>query len=160
MALLVSGRIEANAVRYATRSASALQLFNASTTPYTHPMNIVVLDGHTLNPGDLDWTELQSLGSCQIHDRTAPDQILARAAEAEIILTNKVALDRDLIAALPRLRYIGVLATGYNVVDTAAARARGIPVTNVPDYSTRSVAQLTFALQTTSNISTPNYICS
>jgi glycerate dehydrogenase len=109
-------------------------------------MNIVVLDGHTLNPGDLDWTELQSLGSCQIHARTASDQILARAAEAEIILTNKIALDRDIIAALPRLRYIGVLATGYNVVDTAAARARGIPVTNVPDYSTRSVAQLTFAL--------------
>jgi glycerate dehydrogenase len=109
-------------------------------------MNIVVLDGYTLNPGDLCWDELRALGSCEIFDRTAPDQMLARCAAAEIILTNKVPLARETIAALPGLRYIGVLATGYNVVDTAAARERGIPVTNVPNYSTRSVAQLTFAL--------------
>ena len=108
--------------------------------------NIVVLDGFTLNPGDLCWDDLQSLGSCEIFDRTAPDQILTRCASAEIILTNKVPLTRETIAALPKLRYIGVLATGYNIVDAAAARERGIPVTNVPDYSTRSVAQLTFAL--------------
>jgi len=109
-------------------------------------MNIVVLDGHTLNPGDLSWDELKSLGPCEIFDRTAPDQILARAANAEIILTNKVILNRETIAALPKLRYLGVLATGFNVVDAAAARERGIPVTNIPGYSTRSVAQLTFAL--------------
>ena len=109
-------------------------------------MNIVVLDGHTLNPGDLRWDELQALGSCEIFDRTPPGQILARAAAAEIILTNKVPLTRETIAALPQLRYIGVLATGYNIVDVIAARARAIPVTNVPDYSTRSVAQLVFAL--------------
>ena len=109
-------------------------------------MQIVVLDGHTLNPGDLRWDELQSLGSCIIFERTSPEQILSRAAAAEIILTNKVVLSRETISALPKLRYIGVLATGINVVDTRAARERGICVTNIPDYSTRSVAQLTFAL--------------
>ena len=109
-------------------------------------MNIVVLDGYTLNPGDLCWDALRALGSCEIFDRTAPDQILARCASAEIVLTNKVPVTRDTIASLPGLRYIGVLATGHNIVDSAAARERGIPVTNVPDYSTRSVAQLTFAL--------------
>ena len=109
-------------------------------------MNIVVLDGYTLNPGDLNWAELQSLGACQIYDRTGPGQILARAANAEIVLTNKVVLSRDTLNALPQLRYVGVLATGYNVVDVAAARQRNIPVTNVPGYSTPSVTQHTFAL--------------
>lgn len=109
-------------------------------------MNIVVLDGHTLNPGDLSWAELEALGACAIHDHTTPGQLLARAANAEIVLTNKVVLSRETLAALPKLRYIGVLATGYNVVDIAAARERHITVTNVPGYSTRSVAQLTFAL--------------
>ena len=109
-------------------------------------MNLVVLDGHTLNPGDLSWDELQSLGPCEIFDRTTPEQILPRAASAEIILTNKVVLNRETIMALPSLRYLGVLATGVNVVDTTAARERGIPVTNIPDYGTRSVAQHTFAL--------------
>lgn len=109
-------------------------------------MNIVVLDGYTLNPGDLRWDELKSLAPCAIFDRTAPDQILTRAADAEIILTNKIVLSRETIAALPKLRYVGVLATGHDVVDAVAARERGIPVTNIPDYSTRSVAQLTFAL--------------
>ena len=109
-------------------------------------MNIVVLDGYTLNPGDLTWDELQQLGPCTIHERSAPDQVLERAREAEVILTNKVVLSRETILALSRLQYIGVLATGYNVVDIAAAKERGLPVTNVPDYSTPSVAQLTFAL--------------
>lgn len=109
-------------------------------------MNIVVLDGYTLNPGDLTWDELQQLGPCTVYERTAPDQVLERARTAEVILTNKVVLSRETILALPQLRYIGVLATGYNVVEISAARERGIAVTNVPDYSTLSVAQLTFAL--------------
>ncbi len=109
-------------------------------------MTILVLDGFTLNPGDLTWAELQSLGECAIHDRTPPAEVLARAAEAEIVLTNKTELSRNAIERLPRLQYIGVLATGTNVVDLAAARERGIPVTNVPTYGTKSVAQLTFAL--------------
>ncbi len=107
---------------------------------------IVVLDGYTLNPGDLSWEGLAALGDCTVHERTGPDQIVERARDAQIILTNKVVLDREVIAQLPELRYIGVLATGFNVVDGTAARERGIPVTNVPNYSTRSVAQLTFAL--------------
>jgi glycerate dehydrogenase len=107
---------------------------------------IVVLDGYTLNPGDLSWDELLALGECQIHDRTPSEQTVARASEATLVLTNKTVLDDPVLAALPRLRYIGVLATGYNVVDVAAARARRVIVTNVPDYSTRSVIQLTLAL--------------
>lgn len=109
-------------------------------------MKIVVLDSFTLNPGDLDWAGLLALGDCEIHDRTAPGEVVPRAAGAEIVLTNKTILSRATLAALPSLQYIGVLATGFNVVDAAAARERGVPVTNVPDYSTRSVAQLTFAL--------------
>jgi glycerate dehydrogenase len=109
-------------------------------------MKIVVLDGYTLNPGDLNWGGLKSLGACEIYDRTPPAEVLPRAADAEIVLTNKTVLSRDRIRALPKLRYIGVLATGTNVVDLAAARERGIPVTNVPAYATTSVAQLTFAL--------------
>src|SRR3989454_105148 len=109
-------------------------------------MNIVVLDGYTLNPGDLSWDELESLGKCVIHDRTPPEEVLPRAADAEIVLTNKTVLTREQIQSLPRLRYIGVLATGYNIVDVAAARARKIPVTNVPSYGTKSVAQHTLAL--------------
>lgn len=109
-------------------------------------MNIVVLDGYTLNPGDLSWNELTSLGPCEIHDRTPPGDVVRRAAGAEAVLTNKTVLTREQIRGLPTLRYLGVLATGYNVVDTAAARERNIPVTNVPGYGTRSVAQMTFAL--------------
>lgn len=109
-------------------------------------MQIVVLDGFTLNPGDLSWAELKALGRCEIHDRTPPAQLLPRAAEAEILLTNKTLLAGADLPKLPRLKYIGVLATGTNVVDLAAARARGIPVTNVPTYGTKSVAQMTFAL--------------
>ncbi len=109
-------------------------------------MRIVVLDGYTLNPGDLDWSCLHALGPCEVFDRTRPDELPARAHDAEIILTNKTVLSAEQITALPALRYIGVLATGTNVVDLAAARARNIPVTNVPAYGTRSVAQATFAL--------------
>ncbi|MCK5521938.1 MAG: D-2-hydroxyacid dehydrogenase [Thiomargarita sp.] len=109
-------------------------------------MNIVVLDGYTLNPGDLSWTALQSLGNCQIYDRTPASEVVQRAVEAEIVFTNKTVLDRAIIAQLPKLQYIGVLATGYNVVDIEAARERHIPVTNVPAYSTKSVAQMVFAL--------------
>jgi glycerate dehydrogenase len=106
----------------------------------------VVLDGYTLNPGDLHWDDLRALGCCTIHDRTSPEQVLERARGHEVVLTNKVALRQNHIEALPQLRYIGVLATGTNVVDLKAADQKGIVVTNVPDYSTASVAQLTFAL--------------
>ena len=109
-------------------------------------MNLCILDGFTLNPGDLNWDEFKSLGACTIHDRTPPDQVLARAVGADIVLTNKTVLTREQIGRLPNLRYIGVLATGTNVVDLAAARERSIPVTNVPAYGTKSVAQATFAL--------------
>ena len=109
-------------------------------------MNIVVLDGHTLNPGDLSWEGLEAMGQCTVHDRTLPEQIVARARSADIVLTNKTLLTAETIVALERLKYIGVLATGFNVVDIEAARERGIPVTNIPTYGTRSVAQMTFAL--------------
>jgi glycerate dehydrogenase len=109
-------------------------------------MNIVVLDGYTLNPGDLSWDALKQIGSCTIHDRTPPEQVVERAHDAEVVLTNKALLPREAIAALPKLKYIGVLATGYNVVDVATAKERGIPVANIPDYGTHSVAQFTFAL--------------
>lgn len=109
-------------------------------------MKIVVLDGYTLNPGDLDWSPLAALGDLAVHDRTPLEQVVERAADAEIVLTNKVVLGRELLGRLPRLRYIGVLATGYNVVDLEAARERGIPVTNVPAYSTPAVAEMVFAL--------------
>lgn len=107
---------------------------------------IVVLDGHTLNPGDLSWDALAALGDLTVHDRTPAAQVAERAAGAEIVFTNKSLVPAEAIEALPELRYIGVLATGYNVVDTAAAAARGIPVTNIPGYGTESVAQMTFAL--------------
>src|SRR6266480_710759 len=109
-------------------------------------MKIVVLDGFTLNPGDLSWDELKLLGDCEIHDRTPLEEVVKRAADAEIVLTNKAPVTRESILALPKLKYIGVLATGYNIVDVAAARERNIPVTNVPTYGTKSVAQHTFAL--------------
>lgn len=109
-------------------------------------MNIVVLDGLTLNPGDLSWADLEALGACVIYDRTPMALVAERAANAEIVLTNKTIVKREQIEKLPRLRYLGVLATGINVVDPAAARERGVSVTNVPTYGTRSVAQMTFAL--------------
>ena len=108
-------------------------------------MNIVILDGYSANPGDLSWKELEELGMLTVYDRTKSDETVARAADAEIVLTNKVILNSEVIAQLPRLKYIGVLATGYNVVDIKAAHDRGIIVTNVPAYSTESVAQMVFA---------------
>ena len=108
-------------------------------------MRIVVLDSHTLNPGDLDWGTLQALGSCEIYDRTPPAQVVSRAQGAQIVLTNKTILSRESIEHLPQLRYIGVLATGYNVVDVEAATKQGICITNVPAYGTPSVAQMVFA---------------
>jgi glycerate dehydrogenase len=109
-------------------------------------MKIVVLDGFTLNPGDLDWSPLDDLGNVSVYDRTTQELVVARAAAADIVLTNKVELGPTELAGLPRLRYIGVLATGVNVVDLQAARRRNIVVTNVPAYSTDSVAQHVFAL--------------
>jgi glycerate dehydrogenase len=109
-------------------------------------MKIVVLDGFTLNPGDLSWNDLQSLGSCEVYDRTPEHEVIRRSVDAEILLTNKTKLAREHIQSLPKLRHIGVLATGTNVVDLKAARERNIPVTNVPGYGTKSVAQTTIAL--------------
>lgn len=109
-------------------------------------MKIVVLDGHSANPGDLSWKGLAELGELQVHPRTAADLTLERAAGAEVLLTNKVLLLREQLERLPALRYIGVLATGYNVVDLDECRRRGIAVTNIPGYSSHSVCQMTFAL--------------
>lgn len=109
-------------------------------------MNIVVLDGHTLNPGDLSWDGLQALGSCVVHERTAAPDIIPRSADAEVVITNKVPFTRETLIALPKLRYIGVTATGYNIVDTISARERSVTVTHVPSYGARSVAQHTLAL--------------
>lgn len=133
----------------APRPVTAWHVSVALDAPFplkSRAMNIVVLDGYTLNPGDLSWDALKQLGSCGIHDRTPAPEIVERAGTAEIVLTNKTILNRDSILALPKLKYIGVLATGFNVVDIAAAKERSIPVTNVPDYGTPSVAQHTFAL--------------
>ena len=108
-------------------------------------MKIVILDGYTANPGDLSWGSLKELGEVTVYGRTRREEIAGRAADADIVLTNKVVMDREMMALLPRLKYIGVLATGYNVVDIEAARERDIIVTNVPAYSTESVAQTVFA---------------
>ena len=108
-------------------------------------MKIVVLDGYAANPGDLSWDELKGLGECTIYERTLPHEVIQRAADAEIILTNKTVITAGHLAALPHLAYIGVMATGYNIVDISAARSRGIVVTNIPAYSTTSVAQMVFA---------------
>lgn len=108
-------------------------------------MKIVILDSYSANPGDLSWEALENLGQLTAYDRTKPSETVARAAEADIVLTNKVVISKEVIAQLPQLKYIGVLATGYNVVDVEAAHARGIVVTNVPAYSTESVAQMVFA---------------
>ena len=108
-------------------------------------MKIVILDGYTANPGDLTWKELEEMGELTVYDRTSPSETVARAAEADIVLTNKVIIGKTEMEQLPNLKYIGVLATGYNVVDIEAAHERGIIVTNVPAYSTESVAQMVFA---------------
>jgi glycerate dehydrogenase len=107
---------------------------------------IVVLDGYTTNPGDLSWAALEQLGTVSVHARSSAAEIVPRARDAEIVLVNKVPLAADTIAQLPQLRLIGVLATGHNIVDSVAARARNILVTNIPAYGTQSVAQHVFAL--------------
>lgn len=109
-------------------------------------MNICVLDGYTLNPGDLNWSDLRQLGETAIYDRTPMDLVVERAANAEIVLTNKTPLHNDTFDHLPNLKYIGVLATGFDVVDIQAAKERGIIVTNIPTYGTESVSQMFFAL--------------
>ncbi|MDR0587185.1 MAG: D-2-hydroxyacid dehydrogenase [Treponema sp.] len=109
-------------------------------------MEIVVLDGHTTNPGDLDWSALERLGETVIYDNTETDEIVPRAKKAQAIITNKVPLTADILSQLPRLQYIGILATGIDHVDVNAAQARGIRVTNVPLYANHSVSQLAFAL--------------
>ncbi|MFT4016848.1 MAG: D-2-hydroxyacid dehydrogenase [Agriterribacter sp.] len=109
-------------------------------------MNIVILDGYTLNPGDLDWLPLEKIGRLKVYERTAVDDVVERAIDAEIVLTNKTRITGDAIKALPRLKYIGELATGFDNVDIKAAKERNIPVCNVPGYSSSSVAQLTVAL--------------
>ena len=108
-------------------------------------MRIVVLDGYAANPGEISWDEMKALGDLVVYDRTAPEQVVERAKGAQALLTNKVILGEAEMAQLPELKYIGVLATGYNVVDVEAARRRGITVTNIPAYSTMSVAQMVFA---------------
>lgn len=114
-------------------------------------MDIVVLDGYTLNPGDISWDGLASLGNLKVYDRTAYDisganLIVERAKDADVVFTNKTPITREILARLPKLKFIGVLATGYNVVDLEAARERGIPVSNIPAYGTDAVAQMTIAL--------------
>lgn len=112
-------------------------------------MKIVVLDGYTLNPGDLSWAGLEDIGECIVYDRTSltdDAEIISRIGDAEIVFTNKTPLTKKILDACPNVKYIGVLATGYNVVDIAAAKAKGIPVTNIPTYGTQSVAQFAMAL--------------
>lgn len=112
-------------------------------------MKIVVLDGYTLNPGDLTWDGFNALGDCTVYDRTSltdEAEIISRIGDAQIVITNKTPLTKNIFDACPNIRYVGVLATGYNVVDIAAAREKKIPVTNIPTYGTQSVAQFAFAL--------------
>lgn len=109
-------------------------------------MKIVVLDGYTLNPGDLSWDGIRKFGDLQVYERTPPHQIVERCKDAEIIFSNKTPVSRETLEQLPVLKYIGVLATGYNVIDIDYAKERGVVVTNVPGYGTASVVQMTFAL--------------
>lgn len=117
-------------------------------------MKIVVLDGYCLNPGDLSWDDMARLGDLEVYDRTSPEQVVERAADAAAIITNKTVISIEIMSQLPNLQYVGVLATGYNVVDVKAAEALGIVVTNIPAYSTASVAQMVFAhiLNITQNV--------
>ncbi|MCQ2287862.1 MAG: D-2-hydroxyacid dehydrogenase [Muribaculaceae bacterium] len=108
-------------------------------------MKVVVLDGYPGNPGDLSWDELEAMGECDVYERCAPDLVVPRCQDADAVLVNKVAITRDIIAQLPRLKYLGEMGTGYNNIDVEAAHERGIVVTNVPAYSTWSVAQMTMA---------------
>lgn len=107
---------------------------------------IVVLDGYALNPGDLSWEEMEALGELTVYDRSTPEQTVERIGDAKYIFTNKTKISREVMEACPQLRFIGMLSTGYDVVDIEAAKERGIPVCNVPSYGTDSVAQFVFAL--------------
>lgn len=109
-------------------------------------MKIVVLDGYALNPGDLTWDGIRNFGELVVHDRTSPEEILPRSLEADVVFTNKTPIRENIINQLPKLKFIGVLATGYNIIDVDAAAAKGVVVSNIPDYGSYSVAQLTFAL--------------
>ena len=109
-------------------------------------MKIVVLDGYTLNPGDISWAGLEKHGELMVYDRTPADKIVERIGNAEIIFTNKTPLTKETFDRCPQIKFVGVLATGYNVVDTEYAKSRGIPVTNIPTYGTAAVAQFAFAL--------------
>ena len=109
-------------------------------------MNIVVLDGYTENPGDLSWSGFEKLGELTVYDRTPADKIIERIGNSEIVITNKTPITAEALEKCPNVTYIGVLATGYNIVDTVAAKKRGIPVCNIPTYGTNAVAQHTFAL--------------
>ena len=107
---------------------------------------LVILDAFATNPGDLSWAPIEAWADCTVHDRTAPADVLARIGDADAVMLNKAVLDAHTIAHAPRLKYVGILATGWNTIDLAAAKQRGLVVTNVPGYSTASVAQQAFAL--------------
>ena len=109
-------------------------------------MKIIILDGYTLNPGDLSWSGFENLGTLTVYDRTPVDKVVERIGDAEIVISNKTPITKETIEACPNIKYIGLLATGYNVVDIDAAKAKGIPVTNIPTYGTMAVAQFVFAL--------------
>ena len=108
-------------------------------------MKIVILDGHALNPGDLSWDSFKELGDVDLYEETPPDQVVERAAYADALIINKIVIDREILSALPSLRYVGITATGYNIVDLEALRERRVALTNVPAYSTDGVAQAVFA---------------
>ena len=112
-------------------------------------MKIIILDGYTENPGDLSWDGFSALGDLTVYDRTPPEAVAERIGDAQIVLTNKTPVTREMLERCPGVRYIGVLATGYNIVDIDAARERGIAVSNIPAYGTAAVAQFVFALATT-----------
>lgn len=108
-------------------------------------MKIVVLDGYVLNPGDLSWDGIRELGELKVYDRTSPENLMERAKGADVLFTNKVSLNKETLQNLPDLKFVGVLATGYNIIDIAAAKNGGVVVTNIPSYSTASVAQMVFS---------------
>lgn len=120
-------------------------------------MKITILDGYSLNPGDLSWKPFEELGDLTVYDRTIPEDVLTRSKDSEILITNKTVIPGDVLRKLPGLKYIGVLATGYNVVDIATAKELGIIVTNIPAYSTMSVAQKVFALLLAATDKVENY---
>ena len=109
-------------------------------------MKIVVLDGHTLNPGDLSWSGVERMGDLVVYERTSPELVVERLGDAEAVFTNKTELSREIFERCPRLKFVCVLATGYNVVDVAAAKEHGVVVSNIPTYGTASVAQFAMAL--------------